>query len=91
VLVAPHEQPEVDIVAADRVPARKISFVGSVKWHERTPFDMRDLAALARDALAVPGADDRTQLVAVSRSGFKADGVAASYGPDELMGAWAPR
>jgi hypothetical protein len=80
--------PEVDLVGADRSPARHIGFVGSIKWHERAPFDRRALAALARDALAVPGADEETPLVAVSRSGFTVDGLAATYGPERLMESW---
>jgi len=80
--------PEVDLVGADRSPAREIGFVGSIKWHERGSFDHRALAALARDALAVPGADEDTPLVAVSRSGVTVDGLAAAYGPEQLMGAW---
>ncbi|MEV6106895.1 DUF234 domain-containing protein [Streptomyces sp. NPDC051940] len=82
--------PEVDLVGADRVPARGIGFVGSVKWHERTPFDRRDLAVLARDALAVPGASEDTPLIAVSRCGFEAEGLAAAYGPEHLLKAWLP-
>ncbi|MFC8567654.1 ATP-binding protein [Streptomyces sp. NPDC057245] len=80
--------PEVDLVGADRSPARKIGFVGSVKWHESGSFDHRALASLTRDALAVPGADEDTPLIAVSRSGFTVDGLAATYGPEHLMEAW---
>ncbi|WP_338686516.1 DUF234 domain-containing protein [Streptomyces acidiscabies] len=80
--------PEVDLVGADRAPAREIGFVGSVKWYEHGAFDQRALAALARDALAVPGADAGTPLVAVSRSGFSVDGLAGTYGPERLMEAW---
>jgi hypothetical protein len=40
------------------------------------------------DALAVPGADEDTPLVAVSRSGFTVDGLAATSGPEQLMEAW---
>lgn len=80
--------PEVDLVGADRSPARVIGFVGSVKWHENGSFDRRALASLARDALAVPGADEDTPLIAVSRSGFTVDGLAATYGPEHLMKAW---
>jgi hypothetical protein len=78
----------VDLVGADRSPAREIGFVGSIKWHARGSFDHRALAALARDALAVPGADEDTPLVAVSRCGVTVDGLAATYGPEQLMGAW---
>ena len=78
----------MDLVGADRAPAREIGFVGSIKWHEHSPFDRRALAALARDALAVPGADEDTPLVAVSRSGVTVDGLTATYGPEQLMEAW---
>ncbi|WP_188282222.1 ATP-binding protein [Streptomyces sp. CBMA29] len=81
--------PELDLVGADRSPARTIGFVGSVKWYEHAPFGARDFAALARDALAVPGADDRTPLVAVCRTAVGTDGLDAVYGPDDLIAAWA--
>jgi len=80
--------PEVDLVGAARSPARSIGFVGSVKWLENAPFGAREFAALARDALAVPGTDDRTGLVAVSRTGVVVDGLDAVYGPEELVGAF---
>jgi len=83
--------PELDLVGADRVPAREISFIGSVKWLENSPFDTRDYAALARDALAVPGAQEDTPLIAVSRSGFSIDALSATYGPEQLIEAWAAR
>jgi hypothetical protein len=35
----------------------------------------------------MPGADDATPLLAVSRSGIATDGVAA-FGPEELLSAW---
>ncbi|RKN03511.1 ATP-binding protein [Streptomyces radicis] len=82
--------PEVDLVGTDRAPARAIAFVGSVKWREQRPFDQRALAALARDTLAVPGADGDTPLIAVSRAGFTTEGLAAAYGPERLVEAWAP-
>lgn len=41
--------PEIDLVGADREPvARHISFVGSIKWRDRHPFDERDLAEAHR-------------------------------------------
>lgn len=83
-------QPEIDLVGADRAPARKISFVGSVKWHERSPFGNHDFAALAKDAQYVPGADESTPLIAISRCGFDTDAPAAVYGPGDLLRAWAP-
>lgn len=83
--------PEIDLVAADRVPARRVSFVGSIKWLESAPFGQRDFAALARDAHAVPGAEVDTRLVAVSRSGFAVDALSAMYGPEQLIDAWQPQ
>lgn len=82
--------PEVDLVGADRAPARTIHFAGSIKWLEHKAFDAHDYAALARDAQAVPGVTADTGLIAVSRSGCAVDAVAAWYGPEELIAAWAP-
>jgi AAA+ ATPase superfamily predicted ATPase len=82
--------PEVDLVGADRAPVgRRVCFVGSVKWHESRPFDRREYDALARAAVAVPGADAEVPLVGVSRAGF-VDGLplAATWGPEDLVAAW---
>lgn len=82
--------PEIDLVGADRGPvAGAVHFLGSIKWLENQPFGHRDYEALARDMLAVPGADADTPLVAVSRKGV-ADGIplAASWGPEDLVRAW---
>lgn len=78
---------EVDVVGADREPvARKILFVGSVKWLERAPFDAHDLMALQRHrAVLTP---DPVPLVAISRSGISAKGVDATLGPEDLIAAW---
>ncbi|MFF9483928.1 hypothetical protein [Streptomyces sp. NPDC014676] len=38
-------KPEVDLVGADRSPAREIGFVGSVKWHEHGSFGRRALVS----------------------------------------------
>ena len=85
--------PEIDLVGADRDPvAGAVHFVGSVKWQDDQGFGRREYDALARDAMAVPGASVDTPLVAVSRSGV-ADGLplAAQCGPDDLARAWRPR
>lgn len=80
--------PEVDIVIADRTPvAKAVSAVGSIKWLESQPFDSRDLARLVIHRAQVPGADDATPLIVVSRSGCEVAGVTA-LGPDDLMAAW---
>ena len=80
--------PEIDIVIADRQPvAKTILGVGSIKWLERTPFDRHDLAQLMVHRSQLPGATDGTPLIVVARSGCDVDGVTA-FGPDELLNAW---
>jgi AAA+ ATPase superfamily predicted ATPase len=66
--------PEVDLVGADRSPvARRIDFVGSVKWLN-TPVDRHDLASLHRGAAALPGVEaGRTGSVVVSLGGRAPD------------------
>jgi len=62
---------EVDIIGADRrSPARKISYLGSIKWREHSPFTMDDAVALISARNQVPGAEN-APLVAVSRTGFQ--------------------
>ncbi len=79
---------EVDLVGGDRPDPGTIGFVGSVKWRERGSFTAKDLAELARQRVQVPGAES-AKLVAVSRSGFDENlGADATFGPDELLGAW---
>jgi AAA+ ATPase superfamily predicted ATPase len=80
--------PEIDLVAADRVPvADTVQAVGSIKWLKNRPFDAADAGALARHRSLLPGANDSTPLVAVVRSGSTAVGV-HPIGPDELLAAW---
>ena len=80
--------PEIDLVGADRAPvAQKMTFAGSVKWLERAEFDVHDLVRLVRHRAQLPGADDTTPLVAVTRTGLATDGV-TSIGPDQLVEAW---
>jgi uncharacterized protein len=78
---------EIDIVGADREPvARRLLFVGSIKWLETSAFDDHDLVALQRHRTALTA--DPIPLVAVSRSGVSATGLSAAYGPPELLQAW---
>ncbi|MEU9145064.1 DUF234 domain-containing protein [Streptomyces sp. NPDC048349] len=80
--------PEIDIIGADRAPiAKKITVVGSIKWLENKPFDHRDLARLITHRSQLPGADDDTPLLAIARSGCTADGV-THLTPEELLTAW---
>ncbi|MGH3613801.1 MAG: ATP-binding protein [Pseudonocardia sp.] len=81
---------EVDLVGVtDRRRVQHVAAVGSVKWREGEPFSTADEAALRRAKLLVPGADDNTMLVAVSRAGF-VSGLSdlGQLGPDELLRAW---
>ncbi|GAA3824018.1 ATP-binding protein [Streptomyces coacervatus] len=82
--------PEIDLIGTDREPvAGAVHFVGSVKWLQAQPFGRREYEALVRDVLAVPGADPKTPLVAVSRAGVTDDvPLAAWWGPEELVEAW---
>jgi hypothetical protein len=80
--------PQVDLIGADREPvARQLAFVGSIKWRDNQPFDERDLADLITHRSQVPGADDSTPLLAVSRSGMRTSSL-AGLGPQELLDAW---
>lgn len=80
--------PEIDLVGADRAPiARRVTLVGSVKWLENKPFDARDHARLIVHRTRLPGADERTPLLAVARSGCAVQDLDV-LGPDELLQAW---
>lgn len=81
--------PEIDLVGADRSPiAKKITLAGSIKWHENKPFDSRDLAELIVHRSQLPGSDDETQLLAVSRNGATANVQVLT--PEDLLTAWTP-
>jgi AAA+ ATPase superfamily predicted ATPase len=78
---------EIDIVGADREPiARRLLFLGSIKWLETSPFDQRDLVALQRHRGRLT--DDPVPLVCISRSGVTATGLDASFGPADLLEPW---
>ncbi|WP_241564664.1 DUF234 domain-containing protein [Nonomuraea polychroma] len=80
--------PEIDIVGADREPiAKTITMVGSVKWLEDQPFDHHDLSELIVYRSKMPGADTSTPLYAISRSGCDVEGV-VHITPQDLLDAW---
>jgi hypothetical protein len=80
--------PEIDIVAADRSPiASRVTAVGSIKWHDQSPFDVRDLARLAHHRDRLPGTDAQTPLIAVSRTGTSLADL-TTFTPDQLLTAW---
>jgi hypothetical protein len=80
----------VVFAAPDRAPiAKKVTMVGSIKWLENKPFDGRDLARLVIHRSQLPGADDSTPLLAVSRTGAVTSDITALT-PDDLLTAWEP-
>ncbi len=80
--------PEIDIVGADREPiAKKITMVGSIKWLENRPFDSHDLGELIVHRSKLPGADTSTPLYTVSRSGSSV-GEVTVIDPTDLLEAW---
>jgi len=85
--------PEIDLIGADRAPiAGKLYYAGSVKWLDQ-PFDSRDLAALQRGTVLVPGFEHGdTSLVAVSRVGFAdstANHLSLRWLPSDVVSAFA--
>jgi uncharacterized protein len=83
--------PEIDIVCADREPiAKRITAAGSIKWLEDRPFDSHDLGRLLMHRSQLPGADDATTLLAVSRSGSSTSEVRVLR-PEDLLASWLPR
>lgn len=79
---------EVDLIGADRERPKRIDFVGSIKWRESALFDRRDLGHLISQRPRVPGTDEATLTVGVSRTGFDVEDLDVKLGPDELLRAW---
>ncbi len=81
--------PEVDLVGADRAPvAKRIGFIGSIKWRDQAGFNSRDYTELVRVAQAVPGGSDAS-LVAVSATGFEVGlPLAHQWGPQDVVDSW---
>lgn len=80
---------EVDLVGGDRQPvAKRIDFVGSIKWGEKRTFTRTDTAALAEQRGSVFGTDEKTRLIGVSRGGFAKDtGLDLELGAPEILDA----
>jgi len=81
---------EVDLVGGDRPSiAKRIGFVGSIKWRAERPFSRADSIALAETRSQVPGAGKTTPLIGVSSSGFEEDApLDVRLEPDDLVAAW---
>ncbi|MBB3083012.1 ATP-binding protein [Geodermatophilus sabuli] len=83
--------PEIDLVIADREPvAKRIDAVGSIKWLEDEPFDSSDLGALVTHRGRLPGAAADTPLLVVSRNGSAVSGPTV-LGPEQLLAGWRRR
>jgi uncharacterized protein len=82
---------QVDLIGGDTRPvAKRVELVGSVKWREAQTFERADTNALITARAQVPGADEDTLLLGVSRSGFSANAdLDLQIGPEALLGAWA--
>lgn len=80
---------EIDLVGADRGPiAKRIGYLGSVKWHDTAPIARKDFTALAAVAARVPGATLETPLVGVSRARSELGPWSAVYCAEDLVEAW---
>jgi hypothetical protein len=84
----------VDLVGADRGPvARKIAFVGSIKWFA-SPFDRHDLSNLTHAAPQVPGFTLRPhhgpRTATLSGPAPDADDgtITLCWGPEETIQSW---
>lgn len=79
--------PEIDLVGADRRPARELAFVGTIKWRP-TPVTAADIRKLSTDAASIPGYETGTPLVAVCPGGVTGNaGVEQAWTADDLLDA----
>jgi AAA+ ATPase superfamily predicted ATPase len=80
--------PEIDVVAADANPARRIAAVGTIKWR-RAPVTRSEVAQLAADAAQVPGVVPTTPLVAICPGGAEdTSSLRAVWTAEGLLEAW---
>jgi AAA+ ATPase superfamily predicted ATPase len=80
---------EIDLVGADRGPvAKRIGYLGSIKWHETVPLARKDFTALAAGVARVPGADEDTPLIGVARARSEPGPWSAVFSAEDLVDAW---
>lgn len=78
----------MELVGADeKERPDRVDFIGSVKWRDNRPFDRKNLTSLSGQLASVPGADDSTLLLGVSRAGFDTDTLDIAPSPEDLMEA----
>lgn len=80
--------PEIDLVATDARPGRRISFVGTIKWREHEALGQADVRALQQGAARVPGVDATTPLVGVCPAGGGTPELAQVWDADQILAAW---
>lgn len=80
----------MDLAGGDAWPvAKRVAFVGSVKWRQKRPFGRADALELAARRAQVPGASEKTLLVGVSSRGFEANlPLDVQLSPRNLIDAW---
>lgn len=81
---------EVDLIGGDALPvAKRVDFVGSIKWRETRPFSRADALDLAKHREEVPGAGAETLLVGVSSQRFAEDApLDVRISPEDLIAAF---
>jgi AAA+ ATPase superfamily predicted ATPase len=83
--------PEIDLVGADELPARRVPFVGTIKWRDDAALTARDVERLATDAVRVPGVTAQTRMVAVCPAGAVGavgHDLAELWTAEDLLAAW---
>lgn len=82
---------EIDLVGGrGATSSRQIDFIGSIKWRETGRFDYADVQKLVVHREMLPGADERTLLVGVSRTGFAAGLLDVAITAEEVITAGRP-
>jgi AAA+ ATPase superfamily predicted ATPase len=83
--------PEIDLVGVRRESGavNTVTFVGSIKWRDNEPFTQRDLDALLRDRVVMPGGETAPP-IAVTRTTCEVAGL-PTFDPERLLGAWQGR
>jgi AAA+ ATPase superfamily predicted ATPase len=81
-------QVEVDLVGIDDLKKpSNVSFIGSIKWRNQT-FSSKHLKALIEHKDQVPGTNNKTLLVGVSKNGFDCKGLDIKLSAKDIITAW---
>jgi hypothetical protein len=81
---------QVDLVGvAEQKRPTRVEFLGSIKWRQKAKFSVRDTRVLMNNRSKVPGADEDTIYIGVSRTGFDDARLDVELTPDRLLEAWS--